>query len=221
MCKKSAKLTFDELSTVLAEIECTLNSRPLTYSYDEPEEQVLTTSHLILGYRLSSLSENFHQEISSDDEENLCDKLSNRFIYLTRRLEYFWNGWHKEYVTGVREVHRQKSGEAAPIDTGDLVLIFKDNVKRGLWKVGVVDGSNKGADGNVRRARVRKPGRGKIALLNRPVQKLFPLESAKVKGLERKDGDSQSGGGRVCKESRGSERTYPVDLSVQLQRTRA
>ncbi len=88
----NAKLTFDELSTVLAEIECTLNSRPLTYSYEEPEEQVLTTSHLILGYTLSSLSENFHQEISSDYEENLCDKLSNRFIHLTRRLEYFWNG---------------------------------------------------------------------------------------------------------------------------------
>ena len=41
----SAKLSFDELSAVLAEVESTLNSRPLTYEYET--EQVLTPSHLI------------------------------------------------------------------------------------------------------------------------------------------------------------------------------
>ena len=51
----NARLTFDELSTLLTEIECTLNSRPLTCEYNEVEEEVLTPSHLIYGRRLKTL----------------------------------------------------------------------------------------------------------------------------------------------------------------------
>ena len=43
------RLTFDELSTLLTEVESTLNSRPLTYEYNEVEEKVLTPLHLICG----------------------------------------------------------------------------------------------------------------------------------------------------------------------------
>ena len=45
----NAKLTYDELLTTLVEIEGTLNSRPLTYAYDEVGVEVLTPSHLIFG----------------------------------------------------------------------------------------------------------------------------------------------------------------------------
>ena len=43
----NARLTFDELSTLLTEVESTLNSRPLTYEYNEVEE-VLTPSYFNL-----------------------------------------------------------------------------------------------------------------------------------------------------------------------------
>ena len=39
----SARLAYDELQTILIEIEATLNSRPITYEYDE----VLTPAHLM------------------------------------------------------------------------------------------------------------------------------------------------------------------------------
>ena len=53
----NARLSFDELLTVLTEVEATLNSRPLTYDYDTPGEKVLTPTHLIYGRRLTSLPE--------------------------------------------------------------------------------------------------------------------------------------------------------------------
>ena len=46
----NATLTCDELRTILSEIACTLNSKPLMYVYDEPEEQILTPSHLLTGH---------------------------------------------------------------------------------------------------------------------------------------------------------------------------
>jgi hypothetical protein len=48
-----ARLKRDELETVLIEVECTLNSRPLTYKYDEGGEEVLAPSHLIFGRRIN------------------------------------------------------------------------------------------------------------------------------------------------------------------------
>ena len=50
----NAKLTFHEWVTVLVEIEGTLNSRPLTYTYDELDEEVLTPSPLMHGRPLQS-----------------------------------------------------------------------------------------------------------------------------------------------------------------------
>ena len=46
-----ASLTFDEVTTLMVEIEATLNSRPLTYVYDDAEgiDQPLTPADLIYG----------------------------------------------------------------------------------------------------------------------------------------------------------------------------
>ena len=45
----NAKLSFEELKSVLIETEGVLNSRPLTYVYDELTQTPLTPSHLVIG----------------------------------------------------------------------------------------------------------------------------------------------------------------------------
>lgn len=52
--------------TILMKLEATLNSRTLTYEYDEVGAEMLTPSHLIYGRRLSSLLE----EVRNDEEES-------------------------------------------------------------------------------------------------------------------------------------------------------
>ena len=51
-----ASLTYDEINTVIVEVEFVLNSRPLTYVSAEDQEEILTPSHSI-GRNISSLPE--------------------------------------------------------------------------------------------------------------------------------------------------------------------
>ena len=46
---KNSQLNFEELTTVLVEVEAVINSRPLTYMYPDDIEEMLTPAHLILG----------------------------------------------------------------------------------------------------------------------------------------------------------------------------
>ena len=46
-----ARLTLDELTTALTEVEAVINSRPLTYVTTEDVEEQLTPSHLFVGRR--------------------------------------------------------------------------------------------------------------------------------------------------------------------------
>ena len=50
-----SSLTFDELHTLLIEVESVINARPLTYIYDNSEgvSYPLTPSHLIYGRRIT------------------------------------------------------------------------------------------------------------------------------------------------------------------------
>ena len=187
-----AKLSQDELSTVLVEVENTLNTRLLTYLYDELGD-ILTPSHLLCGFRMSNLSENIKSDIDCSEDHN---KLARRFFYLTNRLSHFWNRWRKEYLTDLREYHKENNSKVDSVAEGDLVLIYEDKVKRGLWKMGIIENLIVGKDGKTRGTTVRKAGKSKPELITRPLQKLVPLEIScdrdhykkvrKFEGLEEK-----------------------------------
>ena len=185
----NARLSLDELATVLTEVESTINSRPLTYHHEEFDEQVLTPSHLLVGRRISPLSENVVANLDSDEYAN-SNCLSKRFVYLTKKLTHFWNRCHREYLSGLREVHRIHNGVLNRIAKGDIAPIQEENTKRNSWKLGIVEKLISGKDGQVRGAQVRKATtRGKPEILNRPVQKLFPLETERKLDVEGKGGE--------------------------------
>ena len=158
---------------MLVEVECMLNARPLTYEYNEVDDEVLTPSHLIYGRRIKSLPD----EIIEPDDVVSEAQCSERFKYLSTRLNHFWNWWRNEYLANLREFHRCKAqSKNRTAEVGDVVLVLEEEKKRGEWRVGVVENLVRGSDNVVRGAKVRVVTKGKPTHLSRPVQKLYPLE---------------------------------------------
>ncbi len=182
-CLGKAKLTYEELLTLLSEIERVLNNRPLCRIPDDSVDEVLTPSHLLRGKRLCG------PRVDEDPPklDASAAELGERLAYLNRLLEHFWSRWKHEYLTQLRE--HQNCRNRIPVrrvQSGDVVLI-EDNLPRNRWKMGVVTELFTGRDGFVRGCKVRTltSKTKRVTHLNRPVNKLYPLEIESV-------GDSQS-----------------------------
>ncbi|KAK0137861.1 Pro-Pol polyprotein [Merluccius polli] len=169
-----ASLSFEELSSLLAEVEATINSRPLTFVYSEPEEpQPLTPAHFLIGKRLSSLPPKpFHAAKHTFNSSR--EELTRRWKYRQRLLSDFWIRWKREYLLELRSAHTRNTPRPTPLKEGDLVLIGDDKMPRQIWKTGVVKELFMGRDGLVRSCAVRTTDR---TILRRPVQLLYPLET--------------------------------------------
>ena len=172
-----SRLTYDELSTALTEVEAVLNSRPLACATSDDVDEPLTPSHLLIGRRLLSLPDHLtHGEIADEAIESGPSLLTKRAQYVSTTINSFWKRWKNEYLLELREAHRYHRGHANPVPAavGDVVIIHD---KDGFWKLGRVKEVIVGQDGAVRGATVRVAGQGRQATsLNRPVQLLYPIE---------------------------------------------
>ena len=146
---------------------------------------------MILDRRLSPLSEYIDSNLDLNEVHNQ-ENVSRKFMYINKKLNHFWNRWRREYITGLREAHRMKERKPNIIDQREIVLIHEDNVKRNLWKIRVVENLSKGNDGEIRGAQVRRSGKSKPEILNRPSRILYPLESSR-KNLDKEGKDGEEG----------------------------
>ena len=197
----------------MIEVEGTLNSRPLTYTYEKLDEDVLTPSHLIHGRRLKSLpDENIEEAV---ENETNCSK---RFRHMTFRLVHFWNRWRKEYLPDLREFHKAKSSSEnrKPVEVGDVVIVFEENKKRAQWKTAVVERLIKGKDEIIRGAEVRVITTGKRLRISRPIQKLYPLEIRAT--LEKNEGVKKTLVSKSDTPRRNPKRAAALDCRWKMRR---
>ena len=122
---RNARLTYEELLTVIIEIECVLNSRPLNYVNLEDMDEPLTPSHLVTGRRLLSLPE---EVLVQEEKDNEVVLLTRRQRYLILLLAHFCTRWGREYVVELREHHQVKghTSSAPVIREGDIVTVMEE-----------------------------------------------------------------------------------------------
>ena len=179
----SARLTYEELLTVLTEVECVLNSRPLTYVYGDDIEEPLTPSHLMIGRRL--LSGNPNTAPAGGPCSSSVTEVARRAKYLKSLLDHFWNRWQKEYLTELRQFHQYAVNNrgACPqkessVKEGDVVIVRDEKRPRNTWKLGRVKKLVKGRDGKTRGAVVETvaDNQNRLIEISRAVQNLVPIE---------------------------------------------
>lgn len=120
----ASTLTFEELSTLLAQIEACLNSRPLTQMSSDPRDfTALTPGHFLIGEPLLAIPE-------PPAPEKI--PISNRFLQVTKMRDDFWSTFRKEYLHQLQILtkwHQPKDS----IKVGCLVLIKDETQPPTKW----------------------------------------------------------------------------------------
>ena len=150
-----------------------LNCRPLTYIDESEAIQTLTPSHLFHGRRIIDPILMRDGGIVNPQSTFDLDRSQavNRVKFVDQVLEHFWKRWIKEYLIGLSETHKLK-GKASDIETGDLVIIHEDGIKRHKWKIGRIEKLIKGND-VIRGAELMNKVSGIDHKISRPLQLLY------------------------------------------------
>jgi hypothetical protein len=82
-------ISMEVLRTLVTEIECIINDRPLTYTYtDTKDEEPLTPSHLLYGRRITSPI--YPDDRDPTTKELTHDSAGKLFRFKTATLDHFW-----------------------------------------------------------------------------------------------------------------------------------
>ncbi|GIX67578.1 hypothetical protein CDAR_564031 [Caerostris darwini] len=166
-----ALLTFEELTTIMTELECVLNNRPITYETNElSEPRCLTPSQFLLPGRDNGLPEHFLEIFNKVVDR---ETLTRRKLYQSRLLKQLWTKWKDQYLLQLRTAHNfTNPSSERNLKSGDIVLVEGPKKSKLLWDMGVIEQVIVGRDGHVRACIVRTP-KGQ---LRRAVQLLYPFE---------------------------------------------
>ncbi|XP_059217542.1 uncharacterized protein LOC131994720 [Stomoxys calcitrans] len=156
-------LTFEELTTLLCQVESCLNSRPLCpLTSDTSNFDALTPAHFLVGEPTTSLPE----ESLLDCNPNLLTRWKN----VERLKQHFWKRWHHEYLNRLQSRPKWLKSKIDP-KVGDLVLIADERCGPGQWNLGRIKDTHPGPDGKTRVVSVLI----KNKIIKRPVNKISLL----------------------------------------------
>lgn len=163
------KLLFEELLTVINQIESVLNSRPISpMSSDGSDLEPLTPGHFLVGRPLTNIVE--PQLI------DVYDNRLSRWQLTTKFVQQIWKRWHSDYLNQLQQRHKWQFNKIN-VKPNTMVLIKEDNLPPLKWLLGRIEEVVTGKDGKVRVVVVKT----KNGLFKRPITKICILPFAENK----------------------------------------
>ena len=160
-----ALLTFEEMTTLLTQIEACLNSRPLCPLTDDPTDlSALTPAHFLIGQSTLTVPEPSTLEIPASR--------LNRWQLLRQMYEHFWHRWSSEYLHELQYRPKWRARLPEP-KIGDLCLVRLDFQPPCKWPLARITDVRPGADGLTRVVHLKTAS----SSLLRPISKISLLPS--------------------------------------------
>ena len=160
--------SYEELVTLLTEIEACLNSRPLcTLSTDPHSSTYLTPGHFLIGAPLVQLP-------SVDITEVQLNRLT-RWQQFQKQSQTFWKHWSADYLHELQQ--RQKwQRSSSNLQLGQVVLLKDDNTPPLHWPTAIIKDVHPGADQKIRVVSVKTT----TGVFKRPISKICPLPHVNI-----------------------------------------
>jgi len=158
-----ASLKYNELLTVLVQIEAVLNSRPLAPLSSDPNDlSALTPAHFLIGCPITTYPEPSIEELP-------INRLS-RWQRVEQLKQHFWRRWVKDYLHNCQS--RVKWNEINNnIKVGQMVILRQDNLPPLCWKLARIEKVYPSKDNIIRVVSVRTSN----GVYDRPITKLCVL----------------------------------------------
>nr|XP_026486537.1 uncharacterized protein LOC113393726 [Vanessa tameamea] len=136
-------LTYEEMTTVLCQVEACLNSRPLCPLDDTDSDNldVLTPGHFLIGEAPII--------VPSPDMSNFKMSALSRWQHTQKLVNDFWHRWQDEYLSRLQQRPKWLKTQKE-LNIGDIVLIKTDNLPPGKWSLGRIVDKHPGTDGFTR-----------------------------------------------------------------------
>lgn len=208
-------LTYEELTTLLHQIEACLNSRPLTALMNDPNDvRALTPGHLLIGRELVTPPDPMSTPINSS--------ISSRWRLVQTMRRDFWHNWTTEYLNRLQQRYKWKSTKDN-VRVGDLVLI-REPINPSRWPLARVEEVHPGKDGLVRVVTMRKAGG---VIVKRAINNVIPLPDREEEKAEERS-EEQAISANVMTDAKQEDRAVTCkqpqqtqDANVGQERTRS
>ncbi|KAL0821094.1 hypothetical protein ABMA28_005724 [Loxostege sticticalis] len=159
----NSHLTFEEFSTVLAQIEAILNSRPLSPMSSDPSDfNPLSPGHFLVGRPLTAPA-------TKDIADEPAHRLS-RYQRVEQIRQQFWTRWAKEYISELQTRIKWRKN-TTNLQPGTLVIIKDDRLPPLKWHLGRIIKTIPGKDGVCRVADIQTAS----GIVRRAFVKICPL----------------------------------------------
>lgn len=162
----SSRLSYEDMSTVLAQIEAVMNSRPLLPSSEDPNDlAALTPGHFLIGTSLLALPD--------PDLRSIPTSQLDHYWKLQAHIARFWQHWQTEYIQELQKDTRSYMRNDNFL-LGQLVIVVDEQQPTIRWPLARIVAVHPGAD-NITRVVSLRTVKG---VIKRPIAKVCLLPCA-------------------------------------------